>query len=80
MNDDFLEFKTRFSFGKFTGASTIVEMDYSDTDVCIYVRESNEREDDARTFFLDPQEIDLFIAALTLYKHRILNPKRALEK
>lgn len=70
---------TLFTFGKTIG-NTIVEISNTDTDVVIHIRENDEHEDEGGYLFLDPQEIDLFIATLNLYKHKILNPRMDVDK
>lgn len=71
------ELYTRFVFGKRIG-STIVEFSTSETKnlLHIHTREEEEHEDAGSYLFLDPQEIDLFIATLNLYKHKIMNPRK----
>jgi hypothetical protein len=46
-----------------------------------WIRIQYEGDDDwkERSIMLDPHEIDVFISALTLFKYRILNPKRGEE-
>ncbi|MEC1723917.1 hypothetical protein P9E34_04045 [Schinkia azotoformans] len=70
-----MDLHTRFTFGKRIG-STIVEITADEKHAWIYVREEEDHVDGGRSIYLKPQEIDLFISALTLYKHRILNQKR----
>jgi hypothetical protein len=67
---------TRFIFND----SVIVELtsDYAGY-VMVEVMNHNDPEDGGRTFQLSPDEIDLFISTLTLYKNRILNPKEKKE-
>lgn len=69
---------TRFEFGKkaYVEDTTIVEISADNKDAMILVKESTDDENQGRTFFLEPDEIDLFISVLTLYKNKILNPKR----
>lgn len=73
------ELETRFVFGKKIG-STIVEISNSNEDVIIRTREEDEHVDGGSYLFLDPQEVDFFIAALTLHKHKVLNPRKAEEE
>jgi hypothetical protein len=69
------ELSTRFVFGKRIG-STIVDISSDNEQVIIHTREEAEHEDAGSYLFLDPQEIDLFIATLNLYKHKIMNPRK----
>lgn len=73
------ELESTFIFGKMNG-STIVDMSNSDTKVIIHIREEDEHQDAGNYLFLDPQEIDLFIATLNLYKYKILNPREEVDK
>jgi hypothetical protein len=71
------ELNARFEFAKAVGdGATIVDIRNSKTDVCIHIREKDEHEDAGSYLFLDPVEIDLFIATLNLYKRKILNPRK----
>lgn len=69
------EIETRFVFGKRIGR-TIVEVSNSNEDVIIHIREEEEHVDGGSYLFLDPEEVELFIAALTLHKHKVLNPRK----
>lgn len=46
----------------------------------IIIQQEDDTEKEERSIMLDPQEIDVFISALILFKHRILNPKRRKEE
>lgn len=71
------ELVARFAFGKEVDNScTIAEISNSKTNVIIHIREEEEHEDAGAYLFLDPQEIDLFIATLNLFKHKIFNPRK----
>jgi hypothetical protein len=62
------EFLTRFIFNE----TVIVEIstDYVDS-VMVEVMDITDPEDGGRSFHLEPDEVDLMIAALNLYKNRI---------
>jgi hypothetical protein len=69
-----LEFSQKFH------GSTQVVITGDDTEA--WIRIHNEGDDDRteRSVMLDPEEIDVFISALTLFKSRILKPKRREEE
>lgn len=70
---------TRLEFGgKFE--STIVDITADDVDIWINVRKDNEHEDKWHSIYLRPDEAEVFIAILTLFKNRILNPIRRVEE
>ncbi|NRD81139.1 hypothetical protein HPT25_28005 [Bacillus sp. BRMEA1] len=72
------ELVARFAFGKAVGdSSTIAEISNSKTNVIIHIREEEEHVDAGSYLFLDPHEIDLFIATLSVFKYKILNPRRS---
>lgn len=66
MNPDFV---TKFIFND----TVIVEIssDYDETTM-IKISDVGDHPDDCKAMHLEPDEIDLFISALTLYKNRIL--------
>lgn len=45
--------------------------DYENS-IMIEISKKGDQEQDKRTFHLEPDEVDLFIAALNLYKNRII--------
>jgi hypothetical protein len=72
-----LDFLTRFVFND----SAIVEFssDYKTT-LMVEVMDTDDPEDGGRQFHLEPDEIDLFISTLTLYKNRLLSPQKRSQK
>lgn len=68
---------TRFEFN----GTVIVQLssDYVNS-LMVEVFNTNDPEDGGRPFHLHPDEIDLFISALNLYKDRIMNPKGRNER
>jgi len=60
----------------FNGSVVVkVSSDYDDS-VMVNVSNIGDSEHDSKSFQLEPDEIDLFIATLNLYKNRILNGER----
>lgn len=70
---------TRLEFGKRIG-STIVEITSDHEHTWIYVREDEDHEDAGHSIYLEPDEIDLFISVLKVFKNKILFPKRKEEE
>lgn len=66
-------------FSRKLNGSTIVVITGDDKEAWIRIREDGDTDNTERSIMLDPEEIDLFISALTLFKSRILNPKRREE-
>jgi hypothetical protein len=44
--------------------------------VMVEVRRIDDSEDEGGQFHLNPDEVDLFISTLTLYKNRLINRKK----
>jgi hypothetical protein len=63
---------TRFVFND----TVIVEVSQGTDTVMVEVLNVNDPGDGGRTFHLLSDEIDLFINTLSLYKNRIMNPKK----
>lgn len=70
------ELEITLDFSNLVGESTFFIMSADNEEAWIRIR--NEGDDDytQRSIMLDPQEIDVVISALNLFKYRILNPKR----
>jgi hypothetical protein len=57
--------------------TVVVEVSSSYThSVMVEVMNTNDPEDGGRVFHLEPDEVDLFISTLTLYKNRLINRKK----
>jgi hypothetical protein len=68
MNRQSNDLVTRF---KFNDSVTVeVSSDYEDS-LMVEVKNVEDPEDGGRTFHLSPDEVDLFVASLNLYKNRI---------
>ena len=62
----------------YNGTTTVdITADYKDS-VWVQVYDVDDADDDARyrSFMLEPDEVDLFISVLTLYKNRILSGRK----
>lgn len=59
--------------------STIVSITGDNEAAWIRIQEDGDSHEEERSIQLDPQEIDVLISTLNLFKFRILNPKRRLE-
>lgn len=57
----------------------IVSITGDNEEAWIRIQQDGDSHKEERSIMLDPQEIDVFVAALQLFKHRILNPKRRSE-
>jgi hypothetical protein len=56
-----------------------ISSDY-DRDAMIEVMDIDDDHKQKRLFFLEPDEIDLFIATLTMFKNRILNGRKPVRE
>ena len=69
------DLKTKLIFN----GSVIVDVsaDYKDSVfIEVYDKEDEDNDLKFKSFFLEPDEVDLFISILTLYKNRILNGRK----
>lgn len=69
------DLKTKLIFN----ATVIVDIsaDYKDSVfIEVYDKEDEDNDLKFKSFFLEPDEVDLFISILTLYKNRILNGRK----
>lgn len=55
------------------GQITTVSITGNDGEAWVRIFDEHDSEQEERSVILDPQEIDVFISALSLFKHRILN-------
>lgn len=60
--------------------STQVVITGTEEEAWIRIRKEDDDDYKERSVMLDPQEIDVVISALTLFKHRVFNPKKVGEE
>lgn len=69
-------FQITLEFSNRLNESSFLIVTGDNEEAWIRIREEDDSDKEERSIMLDPQEIDVFISALTLFKSRILNPKR----
>lgn len=75
------ELEITLEFANPLGETTsIVRITGDKEEAWIRISKEGDTYKEERSFMLDPREIDVFIAALNLFKYRISNPKRSLEE
>jgi hypothetical protein len=70
------ELQTKFVFDE----SVIVEIRNDHDSIMVEILDVGDPEDGGRVVILTPDEVDLLISALATHKHKVLNPRKAVEE
>ncbi|MDP4085790.1 MAG: hypothetical protein Q8934_14385 [Bacillota bacterium] len=70
-------FKITLDFANLIDESTYLIISADNEEAWIRIRKEGDDDYTERSIMLDPQEIDVLVSALNLFKYRILNPKRS---